>query len=165
MAFRQTDDGEFRGAVAFTGSMTMPSQTVGDAEVKTTDPIDAEKLEHQHRGVYAQESATTAADEARVVHVVVGTTGEIQAFQAGSVVACVGDDTVDVDLLKDGVSVLVAAITLDNANVAYTPEAATIDTAAVAAGDVLEVSIDATHNTGTLALGVYAVVDLFEDAD
>lgn len=129
------------------------------------DGIDADKLQHQYQKVYAQESDTFAADEDRVIHVVHGAVGAIIEFQAGSVVAATGTDVVTVDLHKDGVSVLTAAITLDNTNAAYTPESGTIDTAAVAVTDVLEVVIDATAGDGTLPKGVYCSLQIREDAD
>ena len=162
MSFRREENGEFRGEVTFL-SIILPSSCVGNAQIKSSDPIAASKLEHQHRVKYSQESATLAADEARMIHLVEGTAGTLKKFSAGSVVVCTGTDKVDIDLLKNGVSVLVAKITLDNANTAYVAEAGTIDTDAVAAGDVLEVSIDATAGSGVLAKGVFCSLTLDED--
>ena len=136
-------------------TMSIPAATVTNAMVNGSAGIATTKLVHRYHAMYAQESATTAADEARPLFVVYGATGTVQSFKAGSVVANIGDSAVEVDLLKDGVSILTAVISLDSTNAAYTPEAGTINTAAVVAGDVLEVSIDATIGTGTLALGVY----------
>jgi len=145
------------------GTMTIPALTITDAMINPSAAIAASKQDHRHHAMYSQESATTSADEARPLFVVYGATGTIISFKAGSVVANIDDSTVTVDLLKDGASVLTAVITLDSDNVAYTPEAGTIDTAAVVAGDVLEVSIDATVGTGTLALGLYCELVIDED--
>lgn len=155
---------EFYGEVKLLNA-AIYNACIGDTQVKSTDPISADKIEHEHRAGYAQESATTAADEARVLHVVMGATGTLRAFKAGVVVACVGDSEIEIDLLKDGVTVLTAPITITSAHAAYEIVVATISSASVVAGDVLEVSIDATVGTGTLGKGVFATLDLAEDVE
>jgi len=165
MAIVNQIDGDMhvRGALTAT-TLTPSSGAVTNGHVNASAAIAATKMQHQYEKVYAQESATAAADESRVIHVVYGATGTIVTFKAGSVAANVGDSTVTVDLEKNGVSVLTAAITLDNTNAAFTPEAGTIDSASVSDGDVLEVVIDATVGTGTLAKGVYGSLIIREDA-
>jgi len=145
--------------------LSAPDQSIDDAAVAADAEILAEKLEHQHRQVYEQESATTAAAETRVVHVVRGTTGAVERFEAGSVAACTGDATITVDLLKNGVSILDAAIVLDNANTARVTEAATIATPGLVAGDVLEVAVTVNAGTGALGSGVFAALTVHEEAD
>ncbi len=164
MSFRVEEAGQFRGQVIFL-NIVLPSDCIGNAQVKSSDPIAADKLQHQHRAVYAQESATPAADEARVIHVVKGAAGTLKTFKAGSVVANIGAATVTVDLKKNGVSVLTAPISLDSGDAAYALVEGTISSAAVAAGDVLEVVIDGTAGGGTLAKGVFCSLDLWEDVD
>ena len=66
------------------------------------------------------------------------------------------------DLLKNSVSILTAAITLDSGQNAYQLVAGTIDTTALAVGDVLEIDITATAGGGTLGKGVFCYVDLHE---
>lgn len=146
------------------GTLIPSDLAVTNAKVATAAAIGATKLQHQHRMTYAQESATTAADEARVLLAVYGVSGSIVQFEAGSVVANVGDSTVTVDLLKDGSSVLTAAIELNSSGSAYTPKSGVISSSALVDGDVLEVSINATVGTGTLAKGVYASLTIHEDA-
>ena len=153
----------FKSDVTFGGSVNLPSACVGNAQIKTAAGIDAEKLEHQHRKCYAQESDTTAAAESRVVHVVKGTVGVLQAFRAGCVVANVGDSTITVDLLKNGVTLLTAPISLSSADSAYDVVAGTLASAGVVVGDVLEVAIVATVGEGTLGTGVFASLDLHEN--
>jgi len=161
---------QIRGDVHVEGSLTattlgIPAGSVTNAGVAAAAGLSGSKLQHQYEKVYAQESGTAASDEARVVHVVQGATGTIEAFEAGSVVAAIGDDTCAVELLKNGTTVLSAAISLDSTSVAYIAEAGTVGTSAVVDGDVLEVSIDATHGTGTLAKGIFTCVKVREDAD
>lgn len=128
--------------------------------------LGAAKLEHQHRSCYAQESATTAAaGKDEVIHVVVGETGTLKAFSAGCVVANIGDAVVSVDLHKNGVSVLDAAIAINSGHAAYEVVAGTIDTLPVVVGDVLEVVVTVAADGGTLGKGAFASLDLFEDVD
>ena len=158
------EDTVYYGAAAtFGGPVNLPSACVGNDQIKTGEAVQAEKLEHQHRAGYSQESATTAADESRVFHVVKGATGTLQAFSAGCVVANVGDSTITVDLLKNGVTVLTAPISLSVAEAAYEVAAGVLSGTSVVVGDVLEVVIDATVGTGTLGKGVFASLDLHED--
>lgn len=142
-------------------SLTVPVGTILDAAVNSAADIAATKLEHRHKLVYAQESATNAASEARAMFACYGATANVIAFEAGSVVAATGDSTVTVDLKKNGSSILTAVITLDSANTARVVESGVIATAGLVDGDVLEVVIVATAGTGTLPKGVFAglVVD------
>lgn len=165
MSFKSEENGTFRGIITFINAI-LNTGCVGNDQVKVDAEIDALKLEHQHRPVYAQESATTAVDAIQTVHVVVGQTGTLLGIKAGSVVANIGDSTVTIDLLKNGVSVLTATFDLDSGDAAYALVAGTIDSPdTVVVGDVLEVSVNATIGTGTLATGVFVYVDIKEDFD
>ncbi|GAH41302.1 unnamed protein product [marine sediment metagenome] len=137
-------------------SMTIPAGAVGAEAVAPGADLPATKLRHEHRRTYAQESATEVADEARVVHVVRGVAAEAVAFVAGVVVPATVDDTATVDLLKNGVSILTAPISLSVAQAAYEVVAGAIATAALVAEDVLEVVIAGTHAAGVLPKGVFA---------
>jgi len=163
--FRVEEAGQFRGATTFL-DLRANAGFLKKEHVEASAGIEASKLEHQHRATYAQESATTAAAaEDRVVHVVKGTTGTLKTFSAGCVVANIGDSTIDVDLHKNGVSILTAAIEIDSGDAAYAIVAGIINTAAVVADDVLEVVVTVTAGTGTLGKGVFASLDLWEDVD
>lgn len=155
----------FKGEVTFSGTTNLPADCVRNKQMADDAETKAEKAEHQHRIPYAQESAAEATAETRVIHVVHGVAGELQSIQAGSVVANLGDATITIDLLKNGVSILTAPFILDSGDAAYALVEGVIDTAAVAAGDVLEIDIAVNGGTGTLGKGVFVSVDLFEDAD
>jgi len=161
--FRVEEEGQFRGAVTLL-SVNLPAGSVADATVASAAGIAASKLEHQHRLIYSQESDTTAASEDRVIHVVEGATGDIQSIKAGSVVANIGAATITVDLHKNGASILTAPISLDSGDSAYDVVDGVVDTATLAVDDVLEIVVVATAGGGTLGKGVFASVDLFEDA-
>ena len=157
------------GDMYVAGSLTARTNTPSDlavtnAHIAAAAAIAATKLQHQFKKVVSQDEDTAAADDGRVIHVVHGATGTVTAFQAGSVAAATGTDTCTVDLHKDGTTILTGVITLDNANAAYTPEAGTIDSGSVVAGDVLEVIFNATAGDGTLPTGVYASMVIVEDA-
>ncbi len=149
------------------GSFSPPADSIGDNAVQTpsgTDPgIQVSKLEHRFHAVYADESATTTASEARVIHVA-RRAGTIEEFGAGSVVAAVGGATVTVDLLVNGSSVLTSTFVLDNANSAYDFETGTINTPTLAAGDVVEASWVAAAGGGTIPLGFYVEARIKENA-
>ena len=145
-------------------TMTLPDGTVTNAMVNASAAIAYTKQQHQHRPVVSQESATAAADEIYVAHVVVGTTGAVVGFACGAVVANVGVAVVDFDLLNNGVSILVAPVQIDNGDAAYAIVDGVIATPALAADDVLEISIDGTIGGGALAQGCFAFIDLYEDA-
>jgi hypothetical protein len=151
-------------------AIIVPAGSFDDADIAASADIAATKTEHQNNYVYAQESGTNAADDNRVVAVVYGATGSIIAFHAGSVTKCAGDSTVTVDLCKasgtatSSTSVLSAVVTLNSSSTAFASVAGTISTATLVVGDRLEIKIDATVGTGTLAKGVFARVVTREDA-
>lgn len=146
-------------------TMTPPAGSVTNNSVIAAAGIEATKLEHQFEPVYSQEAATVAAADNKVMHVVRGATGDVIQFAAGSVVVAVGDSTATIDLQKNGVSILTAAIVLDNANAVRTLEAAAgYSATTLAAGDVLSVVVTVTPGTGTLPKGLFVRLTVREDA-
>lgn len=154
-----------RGQLVPQGGMVIPAASIGNTQVGTTDPIAADKLQHQLQPCYVTGSATTAAAATQAVHVVRGVSGTLVGFDLGSIVANIGDSTVTVDLKRNGTSLLTAAVTLTSAHAAREVVAATLLTTALAADDVLEVVVTVSAGTGTLAKGVFARVTLREDAE
>lgn len=142
-------------------TLTVPANAVTNSAIPSAANIDGYKLKHFHRQVYAQESATTAASESRVVHHCLAS-GTVTDFYVGSVVVNGGAATVAVDLKKNGSSILSSAVTLSSSNTARVAVAGSISSASVVAGDVLEVTITATAGGGTLAKGVFASVNIHE---
>lgn len=134
----------------------------GGASISGGTDLDAAAVIHEHRADYSQPN-TTATSETRAVAVVKGTTGTLRSFSAGSIAANIGAATVTVDLRRNGSTVLSAVITLDSGNTARVVEAGTINSTALAAGDLLEVVVVATAGGGTLATGLMAEVRWTED--
>jgi len=146
-------------------SYTAPAGSINNTAISATAAIASTKLIHRRHITYWQESATTAADGAFPVFSCYGATATIVALEAGSVVANIGDSTVTVDLTLDGSSVVSSVITLDNAEVAYTPKAVSgFSATAVTDGQLLQFDINATVGTGTLALGLFVTLIVDEVA-
>ncbi len=159
------------GDVYVTGSLNAGSNrpsagSVADAQVAafagTTTGIQADKLQHRAQKEYADESATLATSQARVIHVVRGIAGTVKDFYAGAVVPLVAPATTTVDLLKNGTTMLTAPISLAAADLAYAVKIGTLASTALVAGDVLEVRI-VVGGAGTKPKGVIARLTLNED--
>ena len=133
----------------------VPDGSFGNAQIGTTNPIAANKVDHQYAPILAQVDGSAASAETRVVHVAKAA-GTVEQFQAGPVVAATGDSTVTIDLHKNGSSILTATITIDNGDAAYAKVPAAIDDDEYVAGDVFEIVITVSAGTGTLPQGVWA---------
>lgn len=116
-----------------------------NAQIAAGVNLDADKVEHRYTITTAlTDHATDSAVVRKVVHVVKGTTASIVSFVAGVTVAATSTGECDVDLKVNGTSVLSADIKLDSGNAAFSQEAGTVTDPDLVAGDVVEISIDAT---------------------
>ena len=147
-------------------TMDIPANTIVDADVASNAALEATKLRHQHRQVYAKESGTVAVTERFVVHVARGA-GTVELFEAGSVTLCTVDATITVDLLKNGATVLSSTFVLDTGNTARVAEVGTLDAAKVAYidGDVFEMDFVAAAAAGVLGDGSFGAATFHEDAE
>src|SRR4051812_43197707 len=105
------------GEHRFDTAPVVPDASFGDAQIGTTNPIQATKLKHQHQQQYAQVHGASAVTERKSVHVA-RSAGDVVAIHAGVVVAAVGAATVTVDLRKNGTTVLTAVVTITSAHAA-----------------------------------------------
>jgi hypothetical protein len=143
-------------------SIVLPADSVLDASIPAGANVNALKLQHQHRILYAQ-PYDDCGDERKVLHVVVGATGTIQQFVAGMVAPCIGAAEITVDLLKNGTTILTAPITLDAGDAAYELVAAAVDDDELAQDDVLEISVTLDPAGGTEAgSGLFAALTVNE---
>ena len=152
-------------------TMTVPASSVADLQVAAAANIVTSKVQHKHRHVYGQSgTATTVTIPVHVVRATTPLAGGASAtatvidFRAGSIVACIGTATITVDLQKNGSSILTAVITLNSSSTARTPQAATISSGALVAGDWLDAVITATVSTGTLGTGLLVQLEVDESA-
>lgn len=137
-------------------TVTLPASTVTDANVVGATGIQASKLQHQYETPYSQASGASVVTATVPLHTVFGATATILGFYAGTIVVATGNDTVTVDLRKNGSTILTAVITLDSTKAArtlYTPAGFT--STSLVAADWLDVVVTATHNTGVLPQGLY----------
>lgn len=144
---------------------TLPTGCVLDASVAGAAGIQASKLVHQHWQHYRQSSNVNASSDQALIHYVYGATASIVQLVAGAVVLLTGNDTVTVDLWKNGSTILTSVISLsatDTVRVGKTPAGYT--STSLVSGDFLEIKITATHNTGTLPQGVFARLIITETA-
>jgi len=162
----QDGDLVIRGKTTPQGGITLPSASVGDAQVDSSNPITAAKLQQQYHRVYEQgRGASVASKTGEPIHVARGA-GTVDSFDAGVTVAGVswaGGGQAVVDLKKNGTSILSATVTINGSTAAFAIVSGTISTAAYVAGDVFEVVVTVTAGTGTIAQGLF-VRAVFKEA-
>lgn len=151
--------GEILGATG----IAYPAGSIVNANISGSAAIAATKLQKAPSVHYQQ--AGTAVDATVIVHIVKGATATLKHFTCSNVATCSGAATITLDLKKNGVSVLSAVVTLDNATGDLGEATGTLTTTALVDGDVLTVVVDATtvYGTDVAATGVFAQVDLIED--
>jgi len=141
-------DVHFEDRVTFGNTVTLPSNTLGNSQVSDSDPIAANKVEHQFvfRHVQTEAAAIIAATE--MVHICRGA-GEVLDIEAsfGSIVP-VATEEITIKVVKHtgavADDVMTNVFVLDSGNVVHTPEGqAGLDAAAkvTVAGDILEVQV------------------------
>lgn len=146
-------------------TFTAPAASITDSMIQGAAGIQASKLQHQYEKPYSNgDAAATAVSEQRVLHVVRGATATVIEFGAGAIVPLVAPDTCTVDILKNGTSILSAAIALAAGDLARQFKTGSLSGTSAVAGDVFEVKVTATHSSGTLPKGVFAQLKIREDA-
>lgn len=158
------------GDLAVTGNIscrtfTPPAGSITNAAVVASAGIDATKLEHRYRPEYVQPYGSAGTSVRQAVHQVIGATATINSVRAMLSVAPIGAATHVIQIKKNGSNILSTAITLDSGNTAFIDETDTgFTSAALVAGDVLEVDVTATAGGGTLGQGLHVMLDIDEDA-
>jgi hydroxyethylthiazole kinase-like sugar kinase family protein len=137
---------------------TLPSDCVGNSQIKSDAAIDAVKLVQRRTVVYAQNGNVDSAADRKVVHVARGA-GSILRILAGQTTANGATTTVTVDVKKNNVSVLTSTIALTT-QLAYEATEADITTDDYVGDDVLEVVVTVTGSN--LGNGVFVTLDLEE---
>lgn len=157
MPLNRIDGSLYVGGRLTADAFDPPNGSVGDNAMNSANPIGTDKARHLHAKVHSQPDDGSVFDEIVAIHVAV-VTGVVEQFQAGLRVACIGDSTLTVDLLKNGVSMLSDIVDLDSAIDAYDQVVAGIEPtmAAYAVGDVFEIEVIVTDGTGTPGEGLFA---------
>jgi hypothetical protein len=162
MAATFPDGAIFTGTTIFAGPTQLKTGCVRNVDIEANAGIATSKLEHPVYTCYGQNGTAVAATVP--IHTVVGVAGVIEAVGLGSIVACVGDATITVDVKLNGTTILSAPVELDSTNTARVAVAGVLSVTALAAGDLLEVVIAVDAGTGTLGTGLFVQVKLREDA-
>lgn len=139
-----------------------PSQCIPDSAIQSGANVDASKLEHTHRKTYFK--AGTAATETVPIHLVNGATASNLYVRAGSIAIAVGSATVEIDVKKNGTSVLSATTTLNSSNTARTAVELNVTTFTAVANDLYELVITATAAGGTIPTGLFVEFEIDEVA-
>lgn len=150
------------GVLVVTGGFTLPDNAVSNAKVVAGAEIDAAKLMHQHQKEKVLSNHATSVVAQRVgIHKAVGV-GTIVDFRADVTVAAGAGGVATIDLLKNGVSVLSAPITINDTIATYTAVVAAIASAGYTYGDRFDVEVAGI--VGTTAKGVVAYLTTREKA-
>lgn len=145
-------------------TLSVPDGTIDNAAVSASAALVATKLKQRRNIMYSQESATELAADAKYpIYSVYGATCTVIAVECGNVVAAADADVADIDVLKNGVTILDAVIRIDSATAVRTPVAGTVTTAAGVDGDLYEVHLDFTGGAGAAMKGVYVNMVVDED--
>jgi hypothetical protein len=144
-------------------SVTLPNDSVGDAQVDSNSPIDAIKLIHQQIKEVRTNYGAAVTSFRQVIHSAYAK-GTLVEFAAALAVANTGAATVTAALYKNGVSIMSGApATLNSGVAAYAFSApAGLTSTVVLPGDVFEVVVTATAGGGVVGQGLTARLVLRE---
>lgn len=150
-------------------TVQFPSGSITKALVATNAGIEASKIvRHQSIDVELFGPTTSVAALTKWLHMVRGATGTIVGFEAAQAVDTTGADrTISVDLQKSTgagafATVLSAPIAFADGTAIRTPQAATISSASLVDGDILEVIVTVAGAAGAAATGLTVTLTIEE---
>lgn len=139
----------------------LTANAVGNTQFNASDPLSVTKQEHLHTRILAQVNGTAATAERRIVHQAFNA-GTILGVQACAIVPCTGTSVVNIDVKKNGVTVLSSTLSLNSTPVAYQQVTGTLSVTTFVAGDVLDITITPVAGTGAVGQGVSVALKLAE---
>jgi len=155
---RVDEDAYFAGVLrAYT--LVPSAACIHDSHVAEDAEIDAEKTRHRHTIKYAD--VGSPGDAAAIPLHCVPQAATAFKFRAGFITVPTTADSVEIDLLKGGATILTGPIVLDDNSVSRVMQEGVFDDADLSAGDWLDLSIDYTNSGG--ANGVGLLVELVID--
>ncbi len=146
-----------------------PNNLVTKAMVKSTAGLSGTQIvRHESINIELYGPATTIAALTKWLHLVRGATGTIVAAQVVHAVAGTGDRTVTVDLQKSTAggafaTILSGTMQVLVATTIRTAVTATISSAGVVAGDIIEAIVTLGGTTGSYPQGLLLTVTIEED--
>lgn len=154
---------EFPGTVTFSGTVYLPSGGVTNANFSpsSANRLDASKAIHRVDLNYSQANGSDVADATVVLRVCKGA-GTFKGVTVRPYTAPTGGDkafTVDVKKASDGgntfASILSSVVTVNSSSTSGTLQTATLSgTPTTAAGDAIQIVVDATGSTGSQGQGL-----------
>ena len=141
------------GGALSANSMTLPTASVTKEKIAAAAAIETSKMIHKHRINFPMGIVTGGPTAGTYrVHTVKGASGLVMKFSAGFTTKPTVNDW-EIDLKKNGSTILTAVITLGTGITNEAVNAAVISSAAIAVDDRLEVVI--VDNTSTGGLGLF----------
>jgi len=161
MASTHVGDLHVQGILSSTQA-NFPADAILNKQVAASAAIVPTKFIQRLRKNFFQ--GGTVVDDIVGVGIITGATGTIVAVKATlTETACIGAAVIDVDLLKNGTTVLSAVFTIDSGDAVYAVVSGTISVPGLLVDDVLEIDIDETTGGGTQGAGVLVEVIYDED--
>lgn len=147
-------------------SFGLPANSVGNTQVKASEPLGVDKMTHQYVPLVSQAHGAASVARREVIHVARGA-GLLREMRAGVVVANIGGATITIDVYKNGATVLSGAEVIDNSVAAFdvVTGALAASPTAYADEDVFEVVVTVAAGGGTIGQGVWVQLVFEEDAD
>ncbi len=146
------------------GNLTLGANTVSDQQVASNAAISVDKLQHAYKpySAFGQPIGGTPVNFEEIVYVATNN-GVVRSFEALLNVVGAGPTSIAFDLLKNGVSILSAPITIaSGVQVNRQIVTAAIASAAFIAGDVFSMRLTQSGNAG--AQGPFATAGFSEVA-
>jgi len=154
------------------GGFNPPAVSIGNAAIKAAAGIEATKLEHQYSLNYRQDDGAAVVAAIVPLTTIRGVAAEVVDIEVVCIDAPSGGDlTFTVDLGKSNAAIpapatiLTTPRTYPNATPDATVLVGSIDTAALAAGDTLVLTVAVSGSTGTQGQGLVVTVTVREDAE
>jgi hypothetical protein len=143
-------------------SVLVPSSgCISDSHIGSAANLDPAKARRRFRAKYSTDGVPTSVTIP--LHVVQSANGATAiSIVAGVIVVPTGDYTITVDLLKNGTTILSAAVVLSSSSTEYTVQAGTITGATLAVDDWLDVDITVAGSSGTQGEGLFVCCEIEE---
>ena len=164
METRDGNDYVWSGNHVFAGTVSLPAQTVEDADVKTAANLSETKLQHRAHSTHRQKTGTDVVTQTEIVHIAYRGEVVLAVQITVDVKQTAGDKTVTVDVKKSTAggafaTILTGVFTISTASTSKTTYNATLSgTPTLIAGDLLEVVATAAGSTGDQAQGLHVDV-------
>lgn len=169
MTSRDEDNVLHVGTHTFSNTVSLPSNTVSNATVKSAAAIASSKVIHRTPIIYQQDDVGVVVSADAYIYLATFA-GTIQTVEVRPMTAPTGGDlqfTVDIKKAAEASgsfsSILSAAEVVDNTSVDNTLQEAVVTTPGIIDGDCLQISITVSGSTGTQGSGVIVAVYVDEN--